>query len=385
MFFGSVKKRLGLLLLLLAACPMMLACLWDRDTLATEAQGQMDLVYTLVGWVDRYPDEYYQMRLERVREELGKHPEKLDLYDDAGVALDRLNRSNEAIAVMAEKKQQIDQLPEGEEKDTHQYRYLANLGTFYIHRWVQQGREAREADYTDIAHGEKLIAAAIELNPDAHFGREKYQLKTVRWLMPAYQAKLLGSGDSVSLLDMLDEPDPNKAVEGLTGLIRLGAAWRSLDVHAAVMGALMQRENSSLVLLANLRMKELKANGAESIHYDPDVREHVADSGRVLLRNTKPVEDWYVAARKVADARNLARRDYIKERLDLGQHPDTHTEFWSEWQEPSLPAMPSEAEINDKPRDYRELLTLGVPASVGVVGFVIGLCWLIKQEKKAEG
>ena len=131
-------------------CPWLVACLWDRDTLAEEARGRGADVEVLVGWFDRYPDEYYRMRLERVKRELVTSPGDLALYDDAAVALDRLHRSDDAIAMMAGKKAVLDSLPDSDDKKEHQYRYLANLGTFYAHRWVVQSREQREAGYEDL-------------------------------------------------------------------------------------------------------------------------------------------------------------------------------------------------------------------------------------------
>lgn len=74
-----------------------------------------------------------------------------------------------------------------------------------------------------------LIAAAIKLNPDAHFGREKYQLKLMEWIISATKKKEFPSLSSIADQEMTKDR-AQKAVTGLTGLIVLGDAWQSVDV-----------------------------------------------------------------------------------------------------------------------------------------------------------
>src|SRR5688572_11588254 len=76
------------------------ACLWDRDTLHQEAKDRLHVVHTAVGYFDRNPPLYYTMRLDRISQEIAATPQKLDLYDDAGVACDRLGRADEAVEWM---------------------------------------------------------------------------------------------------------------------------------------------------------------------------------------------------------------------------------------------------------------------------------------------
>lgn len=150
-----------------------LACEWDRDTRAMEASNKFtDQMDVIVGKFNRNPPLYYEMRLRRVSAELEKEPENLDLYDDAGVACDRLGRGDEAIAWMAKKKLHLDKLDQdANATKEHRYRYLANLGTFYAHRWIHSGASRDKMD--DVRLARTFIADAIKLNPDAHFGREK--------------------------------------------------------------------------------------------------------------------------------------------------------------------------------------------------------------------
>lgn len=129
-----------------------------------EGEGRMDAVKIIVGWFDRYPPEYYEARLERVIEELKTNPKNLALYDDAGVALDRLHHSEDAISMMSRKKAVMEKFKGSFTEELlweHQYRYLANLGTFYVHRWIGQEKKVRDSDLSDLEKGEELIAAAI--------------------------------------------------------------------------------------------------------------------------------------------------------------------------------------------------------------------------------
>lgn len=365
--------------------PWLVACLWDRDTLAEEAKERSSELEVLVGWFDRYPAEYYSMRLERVREELMANPGKLDLYDDAAVALDRLHRSDEAVEMMARKKAALDALPDSGKKQTHQYRYLANLGTFHAHRWVRRRHEQGKENDRDLELAEKYISEAIELNPEAHFGREKYQLYTIQWLQPARsRARLEGSVWSTLLVmmpdDVVDPAEAKEMAQGLSGMVRLGAAWQSMDIYAALAQAYAMSEDGSLSLLAQLRVKELIDAGQESLHYDQEIRKAVAQGGIMMLEEPGPVEQWYARARKLADTRHALRLHYMRERFARGEHPDTHADFWNDWREMQLPEMPDDGKALREKRD--KFIKTGMIAVCGLLGLLIFLRWWIKKAQK---
>ena len=69
----------------------------------------------------------------------------------------------------------------GHASSDDRYRYHANLGTFIIHRWFRSGANRKHISEVDTARAE--IAEAIRLNPNAHFGREKYQLEVMNWIL----------------------------------------------------------------------------------------------------------------------------------------------------------------------------------------------------------
>ena len=88
-----------LLLLTLLTAPAT-ACLWDDDTLAVEQAGMPDITAVLAGRFDRHPARYYEVRLQLAQARIAQAPDDLAAYDNAAVALDRLGRPTEAIALM---------------------------------------------------------------------------------------------------------------------------------------------------------------------------------------------------------------------------------------------------------------------------------------------
>ena len=133
----------AVVIILLLARPLK-ACLWDYDTLAAEAQRQpiADVVHIITGRFERNPPLYYELRLKRSAERIAANPDDFLAYDDAGVACDRLGRDDEAIAWMEKKAKRLDAAEadrgEAHELDEHRYRYLANVGTFWVHRWAHR-------------------------------------------------------------------------------------------------------------------------------------------------------------------------------------------------------------------------------------------------------
>ena len=106
--------------------------------------------------------------------------EALQLHDDIAVGLDRLGRSGEAVEVMRKKRKL--------QRDRRltaiaTYETLANLGTFLVHQnfaKLQSGsHEARAA----VKEGLEHIRTAIRVNPNAHFGREKWQATVIEFML----------------------------------------------------------------------------------------------------------------------------------------------------------------------------------------------------------
>jgi len=107
----------------------------------------------------RHSDAYYRWRIGDRTAKLSNHKSP-KLYDDLAVSYDKLGEHQRAIATATE----CERLFPG------RYETAANLGTFYIHAG-------------DLDSGITHITRAIEINPDAHFGRERYQLLMVAYLL----------------------------------------------------------------------------------------------------------------------------------------------------------------------------------------------------------
>ncbi|CAM3038871.1 hypothetical protein [Rariglobus hedericola] len=136
------------------------ACIWDSDTLAMEQARFPGMLDVMGGNFPRHSPEFYAWRIERVRVLLVKDPRNATLRDDLSVALHKLGRHAEAIQVM------LDSLA----ITPNRYETLSNLGTFTI--------------YTgDLPASRVWLQKALAINPNAHFGREKYQLWLVEYLM----------------------------------------------------------------------------------------------------------------------------------------------------------------------------------------------------------
>jgi tetratricopeptide (TPR) repeat protein len=327
------------------------ACFWDRDTLRTEAAGLPGTVDVIIGWFDRWPTEVYEMRLERVASELESDPTRLDLYDDAAVASDRIGKHDEAIEWMRLKREQLDALPQPNAE--HEYRYHANLGTMLAHRWFAQGSDRDQI--AELSEAAKHIEKALEINPDAHFGRERLQLRFIQWIIEAppesWHARggilRYGRGGNVEYWDSQGSMSANDAIVGLSGLIVLGNAWESVDVFASMVTALNTQQHSSLAHLASFRVDELLNGGKNSanpnnqlIVEQPILSESLGGLG---LQDIDEVRTYFEKARESANARNELRRKFILDRLAEGRHPDLESEasFWNGWIEPASIVLPN--------------------------------------------
>ena len=136
------------------------ACIWDSDTLAMEQSRFPGIIDVMGGNFPRHSSEFYTWRIERVRALLVQDSRNAALRDDLAVALHKLGRHQEAIQVMMESLA----------IEPKRYETLSNLGTFTI--------------YTgDLPASRLWLQKALAINPNAHFGREKYQLWLVEYLM----------------------------------------------------------------------------------------------------------------------------------------------------------------------------------------------------------
>jgi len=327
------------------------ACLWDSDTLRHEANGMPGVVEAVTGFFPAYPDAYYERRIEIARERLAENPDRLASYDDIAVSLDRLGDSAGAIEAIEPKLAVVERL--GDAAGDHLYRYHANLGTFYAHSSVRAGADG--TDMSDLELAREHITKAIEINPDAHFGREYVQLAVIEWLLdpeagseeklwmytyPTFLSQLLPEGE----IGRYRFDVPEGLTEGLVGLILLGNAWESVDVISAI-GILMQAEyHSSLAAICGLRLDELIEQGHISLHPVAEPYEgRVLGSGILMssLVSKGEVRSYYTKARASAEKYRSRYKEFVTKQIEAGKHPDTHSDFFAKAPKAKIPRLPN--------------------------------------------
>lgn len=366
--------RSGLFFILMAAPTITFGCLWDRDTISIEAHGRIEVVETVLGWFDRYPPLYYEMRLKRVSTESLESPDKLDLYDDAAVACDRLGRPEEAIEWMKRKEACMAAMPP-ESLGEHRYRHLSNLGTFLVHQWLINPNRLSALEALD--HSIQCITEALKINPNAHFGRERTQLQLLHWLREQAGVRASPKEQALPLPGSVNQFTRQKSnptqsdIKGLCGIIQMGAAQDSLDIHALLAWNLVadperQDIHATLSHVTNLRVAEMLVREKRVPLFDQLALHQIMEElpaemkqGHEDLRITAiaqrlrhkvsiwqptksmvPVDAWFLTARKASIERRKAKDDFMLGRLSAGLHPDTHPDFWDGWKEPVMPALP---------------------------------------------
>lgn len=128
------------------------ACLWDWDTLQMERRRFPAVLEMITGKFVRHSPAYYEWRIQDRTKRMRSPARDPELVDDLAVAYSKLGRHAEGIAIL---EQALAAHPD-------RYETLSNLGT--IHMLAG-----------DLKTGKEYIDRAIVINPDAHFGREKYQ------------------------------------------------------------------------------------------------------------------------------------------------------------------------------------------------------------------
>ncbi len=395
-------RHLFVLLPLLLVSPAR-ACLNDRDSdsLATQAQKFPDTLRVITGRFERNPPLFYQMRIERSLAQLQKTPRDFGLYDDIAVAYDKLHRDDEALQIMAKKRAL---LPPFDAKNAKLkeawYRYYANAGTFHAHRFLG----AKPQKMKEMETARDYIKRAIEIKPNAHFGREKYQLMAMEWILAVHERKgknIFSLGRWIQDRDKWgdwdkDSPKKREAMEGLSGLIVLGAAWESPDIFEALSDSLANPDGVTLRYLALLRLREIFQSGKTSLNplsltvgeIEADIREPSSTSIEVNNTNRKTLDELFPKLRAESENWNSQRQNYMLARLEKGDHPDTNSKFWANWKPAAPPSLAvdwfneKQAKKNEREKGFLQ----GKIAKVALVLFIaaVVLSWGLRLRAQAR-
>ena len=198
----------------------------------------------------------------------------------------------------------------------HQYSLHANWGTFLIHRWLRAGMPVNRLE--EAKQSSVQLGQAIDINPDAHAGREVVQLAIVDWLIESKTGKATGPPSFES---------GYRALEGLSGLVELGAAWNSYDVFAMITNVSQRGAQA----MAYFRAKELLAAGTKpltnvEISVPPDdMQERYRGEFNELRRTAKLALD--------------NRWEFMRQQFAQGRHPDTDWNFWKGYVPPIRPTI----------------------------------------------
>ncbi len=229
-----------------------LSCMWDNDTVEMERQRFPEVIELISGKFLRHSPEFYYWKVRDRSLKIQQFPDSLSLYDDLAVAHSKLGNDSAAIALMLQK----------EALSPGLYETYANLGTFYIHDGQLE---------TGLAY----IKKAIEINPDAHFGREVYQQYVVEYVLqkrkensrlfplavPVMEGRVprahgerelmglfpnnfyafLAQKDSLAEEGRLPKEALEKAVKGIKGMMKFGNA--DSPVLLEVLGDLLLSSN----------------------------------------------------------------------------------------------------------------------------------------------
>jgi hypothetical protein len=160
-------KLLSWLLLVAVLAGNARACIWDAESLAREEHRSHDLATTILGEPAPADDPVkLQARIKDL--EASRDETNADWWNNLAGAYLRLNQPDVAVKLL---EPVVGRFP-------NDYGIHANLGTAYH----------LLGHYAD---AEKEIARDLEINPEAHFGLEKYHLALLQYLVrdKTYQAR----------------------------------------------------------------------------------------------------------------------------------------------------------------------------------------------------
>lgn len=356
--------------LALLAVTMAQACLWDDDTLVIEARGLPNLVEAVTGRLPLNPPTYYRARLEASNKRITFNPRDFGAWDNVAVALDKLGDPKAAIAVLERKRRAMQAAQIKSTQDPVNdpwYRYHANLGTVYAHLWLAS---RKGKDTTLLRKAIQELKQSIQINPDAHFGREKVQVAVLEIVLK--NAAQLGEekravANRKMWNEAIEQIGRKECLDALVGIMAMGQGAESVDVLNLI-GVTLDRDDNHLRTLIDFRIKELETAGNKALL--PGL---AGPHTRAEPRQDALIKNQYGRLRLDATDYLYARFAFVERQLAAGQSPD-YPGFWRDFREPT-PLDLGEIESDRPLRGYEVLMFAGLgAASTSLLG---GLIWLV--------
>ncbi|MEZ4359694.1 MAG: hypothetical protein R3B48_05895 [Kofleriaceae bacterium] len=327
------------------------ACLWDHDTLREERSQFPETLELITGKFLHHSPEFYRWRIEDRRRRLAAAPQDLALLDDLAVAYDKIGQTKRAIELMEEAARRAPQ----------RYETLANLGTFYLH------------DHK-LERGLAKIKAALEVNPDAHFGRERAQQLLVEYLLAG------GAGTFAAFLEERAAGQREvaraweEALRGVQGMMRFGD-HRHPKLLAALGDLLVATHHpgdpKQLAARAYLRAADLAPAGDRAA-YLARAKEALELQTGVTLEEVREE-----LASEVAEAERWVAQVRARELEWIRAGVDVDAAF-----DASYPAEPAVDAALNRRRELLQLARKALPGALALSG--AGLLWRRRRRRKAS-
>ena len=279
-----MKPPCRLILVLVAVLVMpafAAACLWDFDTLKQERARFPSTLELITGKFLRHSNEFYEWRIQDRLNKLRTEPTNMALHDDLAVAYEKTGQHSEAIKTILAK----------EEIQSGLYETYSNLGTFHILAG-------------DFDQGLPFIDKALAINPDAHFGRERYQ----KWLVEYALTRLADGRLRFPLRMKVEDAKENNVAIDFRDYLRQQLGTQSLSI-----------EESKKAVQAVLGMMRF-AN-----HRNPLLLEALGDL--LVGANNQGSPN---------DAKNLATRCYLKASYEFANTDEVAQQRFRELADESL-------------------------------------------------
>jgi len=357
------------------------ACIWDNDTLRDEQRGLPGVFEVLVGQYERRSDFFYHDRIDKMKALLARDANNESAYDNLAVALFRVGQHDQAIATLAEK----------EKRFPDRYTTASNLATFHM----LSG---------DSASAIPLLEKALKVNPDAHFGREKYQLMLAKYLVAAKDAEEYSTEDFLGNQPFRTLPSTNPAtpsetklapnykfafanwheaeplgdedaaaMKGILGMIRFGTD-KSPDLYYALGNLLTKRGDRNLAVRAYARAIDLMHPRSADIK---DLSRLVGG----IISGEKPTLEVMQKERDAGQAWAKKYMDYTDDLIRARKDPEDEKNFDKFYQRAGVSMPGMGFSLSDWIPNRASGVAMGIIV-VSALGMTLTTSWLIRRWRR---